>query len=591
MAAGVFVLLKKFKLWFWAVACLAILHALASLLIPRGFALTALSDLTQLALLASGLAIIIANARVSRGRSRWFWIFMSAGVAFWLLYQVMWSYFEVALRQDVPDLFIIDIVLFLHLVPMIAAVALQPHRHEDSRVVRFGSLDFALLLIWWIFLYLFAIVPWQYASPDRILYNRNLNALYLIEKVVLLASLGYSWTRSSKLWKSVYGHWFGATLAYSLSSFAANWALGKQVYYSGSAYDVPLVGSMAWVTVTGLIAYRIRPEPEPVASYNRQRIWVARLGMVATFSLPLFAFWTLFDHTAPAPVRHFRFLLTLGTIMVMGAAVLRKQQLLDRELLNLLQASHRSFDDLKRVQAQLVQSEKLAALGELVGGAAHELNNPLTAMMGYSDLLAATPLSDSQRSMLDKISQQVRRTKVLVSSLLSFARQLPGERTQVNLSAIAQTAIKLVQPQLHTHKVELRSDFASDLPPIIGDSNQLLQVCIHIVNNALQALEGVPNGIVQVSTKTDGPNVVLEFADNGPGAREPERVFDPFYTTKPVGQGTGLGLSACYGIVQEHKGKIICRNRAEGGAAFRIEIPANTAAHTPVFSSAKAASQ
>jgi two-component system NtrC family sensor kinase len=312
--------------------------------------------------------------------------------------------------------------------------------------------------------------------------------------------------------------------------------------------------------------------------------------MIATFSLPLFAFWTIFDHTAPVPVRHFRLLLTLATIMVMGAAVLRKQQLLDRELLSLLQASHRSFDDLKRVQAQLVQSEKLAALGELVGGAAHELNNPLTAMMGYSDLLAATPLSDSQRSMLEKISQQVRRTKVLVGSLLSFARQLPGEKTHVNLSAIAQTAIKLVQPQLLTHKVELRTDFASDLPPIIGDSNQLLQVCVHIVNNALQALDGVPGGIVQVSTKSDGPNVVLEFADNGPGAREPERVFDPFYTTKPVGQGTGLGLSACYGIVQEHKGKIICRNRPEGGAVFRIEIPASATPHS-VFSSAKAASQ
>jgi signal transduction histidine kinase len=588
MAPGVFVVLKRFKIWLWAVVCLTALLALASLLIHRGFALAALSDITQIALLTSGLAILVLNASLNRGRGRWFWILMSLGIGFWLLYQVLWTYFEVVLKRDVPDLFIIDIILFLHLVPMIAGVALQAHRQEDQRIVRFGLLDFTLLLIWWIFLYLFAVVPWQYATPDLTPYNRNLNALYLIEKLVLLAALAYSWTRSSRHWKRVYGHWFGATLAYSLSSFAANWALGKQLYYSGSAYDVPLVASMAWITVVGLIAYRSRPEQEPVAPYSRQRIWVARLGMVATFSLPLFAFWTFFDHTAPAPVRHFRFLLTLGTIMVMGVAVLRKQHLLDRELLSLLQASHRSFDDLKRVQAQLVQSEKLAALGELVGGAAHELNNPLTAMMGYSDLLAATPLSDSQRSMLDKISLQVRRTKVLVGSLLSFARQLPGERTPVNLSAIAQTAIKLVQPQLHTHKLELRTNFASELPPIIGDANQLLQVCVHILNNALQALEGVPGGIVQVFTKSDGPNVVLEFADNGPGAREPERVFDPFYTTKPVGQGTGLGLSACYGIIQEHKGKIICRNRREGGAVFRIEIPA--AAHSPVFSSAKAAS-
>ncbi|HVO60430.1 MAG TPA: ATP-binding protein [Terriglobales bacterium] len=578
------------KLWLSAVVCLTSLPAVAALVMRRGFALTVLSDMSQLLLLASGLAVLLLNTQANRGRARWFWILMSAGVAFWLVYQFLWNYFEIGLRQEVPDLFISDIVLFLHLVPMIAAVALQPHRREDESVVRFGSLDFALLLIWWIFLYLFAVLPWQYASPDRIPYNRNLNALYLVEKVVLLAGLAYSWTRSSRRWRVVYGHWFGATLAYSLSSFAANWALGRQSYYTGSFYDVPLVASMAWVTVVGLIAYQKRPEQEPVAS--RQRIWVARLGMIAAFSLPLFAFWTLFDHTAPAPVRSFRLLLTLGTIMVMGAAVLRKQQLLDRELLSLLQASHRSFDDLKRVQAQLVQSEKLAALGELVGGAAHELNNPLTAMLGYSDLLSATPLSDSQRSMIDKISQQARRTKVLVSSLLSFARQIPGEKTLVNLSAIAQTAIKLVQPQLHTHRVELRTELAPDLPFIAGDSNQLLQVCIHILSNASQALDQVHGGIVQVSTKSEGNNVVLEFADNGPGARDPERVFDPFYTTKPVGQGTGLGLSACYGIVQEHKGKIVCRNRPQGGALFRIELPVMAADASLLSSaSAKAGSQ
>lgn len=577
---------RRSELWLGGVCALTILHASAALVLHRGFALTVISDMIQLLLLASGTAILVLNARASQGRVRWFWIFMSVGVGFWLIYQGLWNYFEIGLHQDVPDLFIIDIVLFLHIVPMIAGVALQPHRREDERVVRFGSLDFTLLLIWWIFLYLFAVVPWQYVAPDKVPYNRNLNALYLIEKIVLLISLAYAWTRSSRAWKTVYGHWFGASLAYSLSSYIANWALGKEIYYSGSRYDIPLVASMAWVTAVGLIAYKSRPEQQPGQS-SRQRVWVARLGMTATFSLPLFAIWSFFDRRTPAPVHSFRLLLTLATIVVMGAMVLRKQQLLDRELLSLLRASHESFDNLKRVQAQLVQSEKLAALGELVGGAAHELNNPLTALMGYSDLLAATPLNDSQRAMVDKISQQVRRTKALIGSLLSFARQMPSEKAPVNLTVIAQTAIKLVQPQLHTHKVELRTELAADLPPILGDSNQLLQVCVHIANNAVQALDEVGGGIVKVSTQKEGRNVVLEFSDNGPGAREPERVFDPFYTTKPVGQGTGLGLSACYGIVQDHKGKIICLNRLEGGALFRIELPA-LGAELPAAASATA---
>jgi signal transduction histidine kinase len=577
-----------------AVLALCAFHASAAILLPRGFALTCVSDMIQLLLLASGVAILFLNILASRGRVRWFWIFMSAGIVFWLVYQMLWNYFEIGLRQEVPDLFLIDIILFLHIVPMIAAVALQPHRPEDERVVRFGSLDFTLLLIWWIFLYLFAVVPWQYAAPDKVPYNHNLNALYLIEKIVLLAGLAYAWTRSSRAWKTVYGHWLAASLTYSLSSYIANSAVGKETYYSGSWYDIPLVASMAWITVVGLIAYQVKPEPQLVEAASRQRIWVARLGMVAIFSLPLFALWSFFDQRTPVPVHNFRLLLTLATIVVMGAMVLRKQQLLDRELLNLLRASQESFDNLKRVQAQLVQSEKLAALGELVGGAAHELNNPLTALMGYADLLAATQMSESQRSMVDKISQQVRRTRALIASLLSFARQVPSEKTPVNLTAVAQTAIKLVQPQLRNHKVELRTELASDLPPVLGDSNQLLQVCVHIANNAVQALDEVGGGIVTVSTKWEGSAVILEFSDNGPGAREPERVFDPFYTTKPVGQGTGLGLSACYGIVQEHNGKIICHNRPEGGALFRIELPviaASLRAGTSATAAATAASQ
>ena len=121
-------MLRRYNLWLWTVVCLAAVHAVAAVLIHRGFLLTALSDMTQLVLLASGLAILAVNVQANRGRARWFWIFMAAGIGFWLLYQVLWNYFELGLRQDVPDLFIIDIVLFLHIVPMIAAVALQPHR-------------------------------------------------------------------------------------------------------------------------------------------------------------------------------------------------------------------------------------------------------------------------------------------------------------------------------------------------------------------------------------------------------------------------------------------------------------------------------
>jgi signal transduction histidine kinase len=554
--------------------------------------LTFVSDVTQLVLLLAGVIVLVPNILNNHGRVRWFWSFMTLGVGLWFAYQALWNYFEIWLHTDVPDLFLIDIILFLHLVPMMAAVALQPQHKADERTTRFGTLDFSLLLIWWIFLYLFAVIPWQYVSPDRAAYNQNLNALYLVEKIVLLGGLAISWVRSSsRSWRIIYAHWFGATLLYSLSSYLANWALGRNVYYSGSLYDIPLVASMAWVTGAGLVAFKLRPEQESVETRSRHRVWVARSGMVATSSLPLLAIWTLLQRGTLDEVRDFRLLLTLGTIMAMGVLVLLRQRLLDAELLSLLCASQDSIENLKRLQVQLVQSEKLAALGQLVGGAAHELNNPLTAILGYSDLIAATELTPQQRSLAEKIGHQVRRTKSLVGSLLSFARQMPGARTPIDLSSLAQTAIKLLQPQLRAHNVEVRGELAQGLPPIMGDSNQLLQTCIHIATNAIQALDEVGGGMLRISTRAEGRNVILEFSDNGPGAREPERVFDPFYTTKPVGQGSGLGLSFCYGVVQEHNGRIVCTNAPHGGAVFSIELPAISTASLPEVSAAKAGSQ
>ena len=552
---------------------LVVAQSVASLVLRQTFALTVVSDLTQCVLLLSGALSLLPNIAVTRGRTRLFWALMTLGVAFWLAYQLLWTYFEVILRRDVPNPFVGDVVLFLHIVPMMAALALQPHVEQDDRTARLGSLDFALLLIWWLYLYLFAVIPWQYAHTNETTYEHALNVLYLTEKMVFLAGLAVVWTRSKESWKTVYAHWFGASMVYALSSYVANWGIERHTYYTGSFYDVPLVASMAWVIGVGLLALDLSPKQMPAQATPSHGVWVARLGMVAIFSLPLFAAWSVFDPNTPAAVSTFRLVVTLVTMLVMGGLVFIKQHLLDRELLRLLRTSQESFENLRRVQAQLLQSEKLASLGQLVGGAAHELNNPLTAMLGYADLLVETPLQNEQRVLAEKIAQQVRRTKGLVSSLLSFAQQVPTEKVLLDMNALAQTAVKLSQPQLRARNIQVHTELAPDLPQILGDSNQLLQVCLHITNNALQAMAQT-GGVLSVSTRRHDQFVQLEFSDDGPGAQEPDRVFDPFYTTKPIGQGTGLGLSACYGIIQEHKGKIMCQNGPQGGAIFRIELPA-----------------
>ncbi|MBV8052673.1 MAG: hypothetical protein JOZ80_15895 [Acidobacteriaceae bacterium] len=560
------------KLWLSSVIALVCLQTLASTTL-HGYSQVVASDLTQLVLLLSGTLALLPLIKKSYGRSRIFWVLMSLGTGFWCFYQGLWCYFEVVLRKEVPNLFAGDIVLFVHLVPMIAAMAVQPHLQQDERHTRLGSLDFIMLLIWWLYLYVIALLPWQHVNPDPNIYQHNLNVIYSVEKAVLLAGLCALWVRSSGFWKQVYANWLGCMLLYSLISYLANWAIEQKIYFTGSVYDVPLAVSMAWVTWIGLQASRATAEEKPKPGSNGHGVWVARLGMLAVLSLPLFAAWALLDRSTPESVRTFRLEVSLCAMLALGGMVFLKQHMLDLELLSLVKSSQEAFENLKRLQVQVVQSEKLASLGQLVGGAAHELNNPLTAMIGYTELLGLTTLSTEQKSLVQKMEQQLRRTRTLVSSLLSFAKQVPAEKSPIDVNALLQTAVRLRPPQHHGGFIQIQTDLGTNLPRVLGDSNQLLQVCLHITNNAVHAMSE-KGGVLNVRTRSENECVVIEFTDQGAGIDKPERVFDPFYTTRPVGQGAGLGLSVCYGIIQEHKGRIACQNRPEGGAMFRIELPA-----------------
>ncbi|MGH9514609.1 MAG: sensor histidine kinase [Terriglobales bacterium] len=581
---------SRVKTWGAGLVCLVLLQIAASLLSGRSFGLVAVSDVLQSLLLLSAVLSCIPNIFRHRGRTRLFWTFMGCGLACWFTYQLVWTHVEVIQRLEVPDVFSWDALLFLHFVPMMAALALQPNVEAHDRDWRSGSLDFALLLLWWVFVYVYSVIPWQFSFADPVAYQANLNTSYLVEKVALLGGLVLLWHRSAGGWKTIYGHWFTATLFYSISSYIATWALGRHTYYSGSLYDVALVISMAWMSVPGLLAIDM-PIAEIQSGKSLPRgVWAGRLGMIAVFSLPLFAWFSALDMGIPPRVHNFRLLLTLGAMVVMGAMVFIKQHFLDVELIRLLRASRQSFQELQLLQAQLVQSEKLASMGQLVGGAAHELNNPLTAMLGYAELLTATELTPEQRSLAAKISQQTKRVRSLVSSLLSFAKQVPSSKTPVDVNAILQTCLKLSQPQMEVAHVASSIEMANPLPRVQADPNQLLQVFSHIITNAVNAMSE-RGGTITITTRSEGDLVIIQFADTGPGMVEPDRVFDPFYTTRPVGQGIGLGLSACYGIIQQHGGKIKGSNRETGGAIFQIDLPAAPKAAEAEFAQAHAASK
>ncbi len=232
--------------------------------------------------------------------------------------------------------------------------------------------------------------------------------------------------------------------------------------------------------------------------------------------------------------------------------------------------------DSAMLRDQLVHAEKMAAVGQLVSGVAHEVNNPLTAILGFADLLLENPdLPETARKDLRVILQEAQRTKQIVQNLLSFARQMPPQRNPVQLNMILRRTMQLRSYDFASHGVEIVEHLDEQLPDVVGDAHQLQQVFLNILNNAYDAVHevGRPARIEIMTTKAGGA-VEVSFRDNGQGISHPDRIFDPFFTTKEVGKGTGLGLSICYGIVKEHGGEILCHNNSDGpGATFVVRLP------------------
>jgi len=244
------------------------------------------------------------------------------------------------------------------------------------------------------------------------------------------------------------------------------------------------------------------------------------------------------------------------------------------EKVRLYEETCRAYEDLRLTQEKLLQSEKMSAVGQLISGVAHELNNPLTAILGYTQLLESEKLEPRIEEFIQKLRKQAQRTQRIVQNLLSFARQHKPQRVHVDLRSVIEDTIALRDYDLKVNNIGVERDFEAVLPSVVADPHQLEQVYLNIINNAADAMmEGGRGGRLRVSIATENGSVVTSFHDSGPGIYDPKHVFDPFYTTKRVGKGTGLGLSICYGIVKEHGGEISAQNHPAGGALLQVRLP------------------
>jgi two-component system NtrC family sensor kinase len=242
-----------------------------------------------------------------------------------------------------------------------------------------------------------------------------------------------------------------------------------------------------------------------------------------------------------------------------------------------LQVNIRDVSERKKVGQQLRRAEKLSALGQLIAGVAHELNNPLAVVMGFSQVMAKrTGLDEKTRNVMQRILHESERATKIVRDLLAFARPNDPQKTLVNINRLVASVVETQEAVIRAAGIQLESKLPADLPRTMADHGQIEQVLVNLITNAVYALSMREKPrLLTIRTEENGYYIRIVVADNGPGIPKEiiGQIFDPFFTTKPVGKGTGLGLTISNTIVQEHRGKILVESQPDTGTRFIVELP------------------
>ncbi len=563
-------------------AAFLFLYAAAS--VATGQQFVALGNLAQMVPPLAYAGGTFWLARLSRGQVRVFWNLHAVHGLMWAGGQAVWTYYD-SFRGGVPVISPTDPLFFVSSIPLAAALYGRPERDRPRWLFDIVLLDLVLIALFSAFVYIYFVVTIAVTDGREDLYNDNLTQLLNARNLLLALWATYVWrTSPSPPWRRMLGMYaLGLSLTFAGGLvYDSVEAAGR--YGAGGLWDIGFMAPYLALLLAAAIAYDEKLfEPDEAAPA------LSRLPVVSLIAIALLVAIPAIDEIArrllevsPA-TETLRTRVALAMMIPFGIVVVVREFLSRRALI-------RAGQDLASTREQLVQKEKLAAVGQLVSGVAHELNNPLQGVLGYTELMLAAQPGALETEELRAIRDNANRAAGIVRNLLTFAGGTESARGWQQLNGVVRDAVVAREPHLLSGGVDLRLDITERLPLVYVDHHRLRDVIINLIQNAEAAIASrrdgrspspiVParaRGEIVISTRLEGDpeRILVDVSDNGSGLKDEDltRVFDPFFTTREVGQGTGLGLSVCYGIVREHGGHIGARNRSTGGAVFTVEIP------------------
>lgn len=413
------------KIYFAMATGVFLLHLATAPLATTSFACTMYGDALPCVFLIFAILAMRENFRSALGILPMFWKVFAAALAMLLFSQAFWFYYDWRRFHSTPSPVLGDTMLLVSQVLFLSALALRPHSASERRDLRIRALDFVLLSLWWLCLYAYFALPWQILFGDLSHYNPAYYLLVFLQHIVIIAALTVLSIRKTGPWRVFYLQSIAAFVLSAAGNLLASISIDGGTYCAGSFYDTPTLAALYLFVCISCFGAGLQPQED--STPNReivQSVWTARIAMLVMLSLPTIALWGLGANHVPPAVATFRLRLVFVFMFALGALFYLKLNWLSRELIRLVRLTSDSIENLKSVQQQVSQSEKFVALGRLAAGAAHEISNPLTAILGYSELLADIPsLPDEDRAQAQQIREQVHRAQAAVTSLRNTLRQ------------------------------------------------------------------------------------------------------------------------------------------------------------------------